>query len=150
MPDVLSKEFLAILARLGTAEAQSEGLFACLAKAQCIDIATELQQASSKIIATIDGGTCSDQSLQEEVAAMDRLLDKLRCYCTQRSIGNWLFEMIWREDGTGSSDFWAHLYYITDDPSPFQDTIAMSMIAIRSAAARALQYYERNDCKRHE
>ena len=148
MPDLLSKEFLAILARLGTAEAHSEGLVACLVKAQSIAIATELHEVSSKCMAAIEVDTCTEHSIQEEVAAVDRVLDEVRCYCTQRSIGNWMFETIWQEDATRSSDSWAHLYYNTDNPSPFKATIAMSMIALHSAATRALLKLEQDGCKR--
>ena len=149
MPSLLSKEFLAIRARIGTAAAKSQGLSDCLVRSQCIDIARELQEVSSKCMATMEGDTCSDQVIQEEVAAVDLALDKIRRYCTERNIGNRMFESIWQEDGARTVDFMVMLYYDTEEPSVLQDAIAYSMIAIHGAAAQALQELEQDGYKGH-
>ncbi len=95
VPGVLTKEFLAMTARLGTAAARCGGLHSCLAEAQCIDIAKKLQEVSSESLATLRGGTCTEQSIQEAVAAVDHALNEARRYCIQKSIGRRMFERIW-------------------------------------------------------
>ncbi len=41
------------------------------------------------------------------------------------------------------------MYYNTEEPSAFEETIAMSVSAICSIAAQALQNLEQDGCKRH-
>ncbi len=137
-------------ARLGTAGAKSGGLSACLVKAQCIDIAKQLQEVSSKCIASIKSNTCTEQSLQEEAVVVYRTLEEALHQCMQKGIGKHMFESIWQEDGARSADFMVALYYDTEEPWAFSSLIAYSMIAIRGAAARALQSLEQDGCKRHD
>ena len=136
-------------ARLGTTSAKSGGLHHILVKAQCIDITKELLEVSSKCVASIKGNTCTDQSLQEEVVAVYRALEEAFHQCMQKGIGKAFFEIIWQEDGARSADVMVMSYCDNGCPRAFNATIAMSIVGIRGAAARALEDLEQNGCKGH-
>ena len=140
---LLTKDFVMMIARLDIAAQQSGGLYASLSAAQCITTTKELQEASSKGAAILDGGTCTDECLQAEVAAVYHVLEAALHQCMQQGIGNGLYNYIWEEDGQEGLGLMAYMYHNTERPSIFRHTIAMSMRRISAAATRALR--ERKD-----
>ena len=136
---LLTEEFATMIARLDVAAQQSGGLHSCLSEAQCITITKELQEASAKGVAILKGDTCTDQCLQEEVAAVYRILEAALRQCMKQGIGKWLFDYIWEEDGQEGIGLMAYMYHSTERPDIFRKTIALSIRGISAAATQALE-----------